>query len=82
MNFDEYIDSRRQLYETSILPSFSNALTNSLRDAGLNFENEDMERLLGAITGSCVKISHEMIISEIKAYHQMLLNHFEIQEKK
>lgn len=80
MNIDDFITKSYEKYADEIFPKISKESEYSLEK--YKNDSSSIGDIIGTVSGNAMKFANYIAISQIKAYHQWLLEHFDIVPKK
>jgi len=81
LSFEEFIKNCNKFYEDELFPKMTEESSKSLE----NLEQTDqleLGNILGVLSGNTMRFANYVAISQIKAYHQWLVENFELVPKK
>lgn len=79
MNIDDFITKSCEIYTDEIFPKLIKESEASLEKYK---DNSSIGDIIGAVSGNAMRFANYIAISQIKAYHQWLLENYDIVPKK
>lgn len=79
MNIDDFITKSYEKYADEVFPKLIKESEASLEKYK---DNSSIGDIIGTVNGNAMRFANYIAISQIKAYHQWLLEHFDIVPKK
>lgn len=80
VNFKEFVDSRNSAYQNEIFPKF--AKEHNLTKEDFESLSPDESKVIGSSVGYSLSCSNHIALKHLEAYHQWLLENYDIVPKK
>lgn len=79
MNIDDFITKSYERYSDELFPKLAKESETSLEQVK---DSSSIGDVIGTVSGNAMRFANYIAISQIKAYHQWLLENYDIVPKK